>query len=78
MLRAAVEEARGEPGTYVTRARVLGQTNTADLEEFTRIARHLAERGFIAEGENDCEFFVLTLEASLRAPGIEAEKRPAP
>jgi len=61
VLRAAVEEARGEPGTYVSRARVMEQTNITDLGEFWRIAHYLAGRGLIAEGVNDYEFFVLTL-----------------
>jgi hypothetical protein len=61
VLRAAVEEARGEPGTYVSRARVMEQTNITDLGEFSRIAHYLAGRGLIAEGVNDYEFFVLTL-----------------
>ena len=62
VLQAAVEEARGEPGVYVSRARVMQQTNILDVEEFRRIAEYLAGRGFIAEGVNDHEFFVLTLE----------------
>ncbi len=61
VLRAAVEEARGEPGTYVSRARVMEQTNITDLGEFSRVAHYLAGRGLIAEGVNDYEFFVLTL-----------------
>lgn len=62
VLRTAVEEARGEPGTYVSRARVMEQTNIADLGEFSRIGHYLAGQGLIAEGVNDYEFFVLTLE----------------
>ena len=61
-LRVAVEEARGEPGTYVSRARVMEQTNIPDLEEFSRIAHYLAGQGLITEGVNDYEFFELTLE----------------
>jgi hypothetical protein len=38
------------------------QTNLSDLEEFLRIAEYLAGQGFITEGVNDYEFFVLTLE----------------
>jgi len=38
------------------------QTNISDLQEFSRIAEYLDEQGFIAEGVNDYEFFVLTLE----------------
>jgi hypothetical protein len=62
VLRVAVEEARGEPGTYVSRARVMEQTNIVDLGEFSRVGHYLAGRGLIAEGVNDYEFFVVTLE----------------
>jgi hypothetical protein len=61
VLRAAVEEARGEPGTYVSRARVMEQTKITNLGEFSKIAHYLAGQGLIAEGVNDYEFFVLTL-----------------
>ena len=62
VLRAAIAEARGEPGEYVSRARVMEQTNISDPAEFLEIAEYLAGRGFITEGVNDYEFFVLTLE----------------
>ena len=62
VLRVAVEEARGAPGTYVSRARIMEQTNITDLADFSRIAHYLAGQGFIAEGVNDFEFFELTLE----------------
>lgn len=62
VLQAAVVEAQGEPGVYVSRARVMQQTNLSDLDEFLRIAECLAGQGFITEGVNDYEFFVLTLE----------------
>ena len=62
VLRVAVEEARGEPGTYVSRARVMEQTKITDLGEFSKIAHYLAGQGLIAEGVNDYEFFELTLE----------------
>src|SRR5919112_186030 len=61
ILRAAVADARGEPGVYVSRARVMEQTGVSDLEEFERIAEGLAERGFINEGVNRYEFFMVTL-----------------
>jgi hypothetical protein len=61
LLRAAVADAWGEPGVYVSRARVMEQTGVSDLEEFERIAEDLAERGFIGEGVNHYEFFVVTL-----------------
>ena len=62
VLRAAVVEARGEPGVYVSRDRIMQQTNICDPEEFLGIAEHLAGRGFIAEGGDDYGFFVVTLE----------------
>ena len=46
---------------YVSRARVMEQTGVSDLEEFERLAEGLAERGFIDEGVNRYEFFVVTL-----------------
>ena len=61
ILRAAVADAGDEPGVYVSRARVMEQTGVSDLEEFERIAEDLAERGFIDEGVNRYEFFVVTL-----------------
>ena len=62
VLRVAVEEARGEPSTYVSRARVMEQTKITNLGEFSKIAHYLAGQGLIAEGVNDYEFFELTLE----------------
>ncbi len=62
VLRAAVVEAGGEPGVYVSRDRVMQQTNISDPEEFLGIAEHLAERGFVTEGGDDYGFFVVTLE----------------
>ncbi len=54
--------AEGEPGVYVARASVMHQANISGLGEFLGIAEYLAGLGFIAEGINDYEFFVLTLE----------------
>jgi len=62
VLRVAVEEARVEPGTYVSRARVMEQTKITNLGEFSKIAHYLAGQGLITEGVNDYEFFELTLE----------------
>ena len=61
VLRAAVADAGGDLGVYVSRARVMEQTGITDLEEFVRVAEYLAERGFIAEGVNRYELFVVTL-----------------
>src|SRR5215203_3362162 len=51
ILRAAVNDAGDEPGVYVSRARVMEQTDVSDLEEFERIAEGLAERGFKRRGQ---------------------------
>ena len=61
VLQAAVADAGGQLGVYVSRARVMHQTGITDLEEFVRIAEYLAERGYIAEGVNRYELFVVTL-----------------
>jgi hypothetical protein len=75
ILRAAVADARGEPGVYVSRARVMEQTGVSDLEEFERIAEGLAERGFIDEGVNRYEFFVVTLRG-IGAGAAESTEAP--
>lgn len=61
VLQAAVADARGDPGVHVSRARIMEQAGITDLEEFVGVAEYLAERGFIAEGVNRYEFFVVTL-----------------
>src|SRR5215211_3835688 len=68
VLRAAAADAGGELGVHVSRARVMQQTGISDLEEFVRLAQYLAERGYIAEGVNRYELFVLTL----RGIGVSA------
>ncbi len=75
VLRAAVKDAGGEPGVYVSRARVMEQTGVSDLEEFERIAEDLAERGFIDEGVNRYEFFVATLRG-IGADATEVTEAP--
>ena len=75
ILRAAVADARGEPGVYVSRARVMEQTGVSDLEEFERIAEDLAERGIIDERINRYEFFMVTLRG-IAASAAEATEAP--
>ena len=75
ILRAAVADAGDEPGVYVSRARVMEQTGVSDLEEFERIAQDLAERGFIDEGVNRYEFFMVTLRG-IAAGATEATETP--
>ena len=60
---------------YVSRARVMEQTAVSDLEEFERIAQDLAERGFIDEGVNRYEFFMVTLRG-IAAGATEATETP--
>jgi hypothetical protein len=73
ILRAAVKDAGDEPGVYVSRARVMEQTGVSDLEEFERIAENLAERGFIDEGVNRYEFFVVTLRGIAAGATVATE-----
>lgn len=61
VLQAAVADAGGDPGVHVSRALVMEQAGITDLEEFVGVAEYLAERGFIDEGVNRYEFFVVTL-----------------
>ena len=61
VLQAAVADAGGELGVHVSRARVMRQSGISNLEEFVRIAEYLDERGYIAEGVNQYELFVVTL-----------------
>jgi hypothetical protein len=80
IIRAAVADAGDKPGVYVSRARVMEQTAVSDLEEFERIAEDLAERGFIDEGVNRYEFFVVTLRGiaagATEATGASREATP--
>ena len=80
ILRAAVADAGDEPGVYVSRAQVMEQTRVSDLEEFERIAEDLAEQGFIDEGVNRYEFFVVTLRGigagATEATGASREATP--
>src|SRR5215210_5981411 len=79
ILRAAVADVGDEPGVYVSRAQVMEQTSVSDLQEFERIAEDLAERGFIDEGVNRYEFFMVMLRG-IGAGATEAtpESREAP
>jgi hypothetical protein len=61
VLRAAVADTGGDPEVHVSRARIMEQAGITDLEEFVGVAEYLAERGFIAEGVNRYELFVVTL-----------------
>lgn len=74
VLRAAVAEAGGELGVHVSRAWVMRQSGISDLEEFVRIAEYLDERGYIAEGVNRYELFVVTLRGI--GAGSRGEQHP--
>jgi hypothetical protein len=54
-------DAGGDPGVHVSRVRIMEQTAITELEEFVGVVEYLAERGFIAEGVNRYELFVVTL-----------------
>ena len=59
-LQAAVVEAYGRAGEYVSRDSVMRRTNISDPEEFRVIAEYLKERGWIAEADEDYRVFVIT------------------
>jgi phage-related protein len=62
LLQAAVVEAYGRPGVYVTMAQVMKRSNVSDTDEYQTIAKHLEKEGWIAEADPDYGVFVLTLE----------------
>ena len=61
VLQAAVEEARGRAGVYVTRDRVMQRANMEDAELFKAIAEYLEERGWIAAAGFDYLAFIVTI-----------------
>src|SRR3712207_4622425 len=61
VLQAAVEEAHGGAGVYVTRDRVMQRVNMEDSELFKVLAEHLEERGWIAAAGFDYLAFVVTI-----------------
>jgi predicted transcriptional regulator len=62
LLQAAVVEAYGRPGVYVTMTQVMKRSNISDQKEYQTIAKHLEKEGWIAEADPDYGVFVLTLE----------------
>ena len=60
VVQAAVEEAHGRAGGYVTRDRVMQRLNMEDSEHFKAIAEQLEERGWIAAAGVDYLAFVVT------------------
>jgi phage-related protein len=61
-LQAAVVEAYGRPGVYVTMNQVMKRARISDPEEYQTIAQYLENEGWIAEADPDYTIFVLTLE----------------
>jgi hypothetical protein len=62
LLQAAVVEAYGRPGVYVTMAQVMKRSNISDQEEYQTMGEYLENEGWIAEADLDYGVFVLTLE----------------
>jgi hypothetical protein len=62
LLQAAVVEAYGRPGVYVTMAQVMKRSNISDQEEYQTMGEYLENEGWIAEADPDYGVFVLTLE----------------
>ncbi len=60
VLQAGAVEARGRPGAYVARDRVMQRAHMVDTEHFRMIAKYLEERGWIAEADADYGVFVVT------------------
>ena len=57
---AAVVEANGIRGAYVTQEGVMQQANMVDAQHFRTIARCLEEQGWIAEADADYGVFRVT------------------
>ncbi len=72
VLQAAVEEAHGRAGVYVTRDRVMQRANIEDSELFKTIAEHLEERGWIAAAGFDYLAFVVTIRGHAEAVSRES------
>jgi hypothetical protein len=62
LLQAAVVEAYGRPGVYVTMAQVMKRSNISDQEEYQTMGKYLENEGWIVEADPDYGVFVLTLE----------------
>jgi len=45
LLQAAVVEAYGRPGVYVTKTQVMKRSNITDQQEYQTIAKHLEKEG---------------------------------
>jgi hypothetical protein len=81
VLEAAVAEADEKPEEVVFALPVMRRAGVSNVE-FRTAARYLDEQGWITEGSNDYEAFVVTPEGVARVTGGRAEapraKRPEP
>jgi hypothetical protein len=81
VLGAAVAEAEGKPDEPVFALPVMRRAGVTNAE-FRRAARYLDEQGWIAEGRDDYETFVVTSEGVERVTGgrdeIPETERPEP
>jgi hypothetical protein len=68
VLEAAVAEAGEKPGEHVFALPVMRQAGVSNVE-FRSAARYLDEQGWISEGADDYETFVVTPEGVSRATG---------
>ncbi len=68
VLGAAVAEAEGKPDQHVFALPVMRRAGVTNAE-FRRAARYLDEQGWIAEGGDDYEMFVVTSEGVERVTG---------
>ncbi len=72
VLEAAVAEAGEKPGEYVFALPVMRKAGVSNVE-FRSAARYLDEEGWISEGADDYEAFVVTPEGIARATGQTGE-----
>lgn len=82
VLGAAVAEAEGKPGQHVFALPVMRRAGVTNAE-FRTAARYLDEQGWIAEGRDDYETFVVTSEGVDRVTGgrdaeVPDTERPEP
>ena len=69
VLLAAVVEANGMPGAYVTQELVMQQAKMDDAEHFRTIARYLEEQGWIEDADADYGVFRLIASGIAEAIG---------
>ena len=64
---AAVVEANGIPGAYVTQEGVMQRASMVDAEHFRTIARYLQEQGWIADADAEYGVFAVTASGIVEA-----------